>query len=149
MKSCLAGEARVPLRVLLPLSFNVQQVTKTIDGIPPAFSLYVAPYSDLYRVTVYAHVHRMPYSTKEKRRALIRVRRIRGQIDALERTLEHCADCSPALPQLAAIRGALNRVMASVLESQLCEEFTQLADGQSPRNGSIDDFVTLVRTYLR
>jgi DNA-binding FrmR family transcriptional regulator len=53
------------------------------------------------------------------------------------------------LQQLAAIRGAVNGVMAGVLESHLREEFTHLGkSGESPP-GSIDDVVALVRTYLR
>jgi DNA-binding FrmR family transcriptional regulator len=39
--------------------------------------------------------------------------------------------------------------MAGVLESHLREEFTQLADATRPASGSIDDIVTLVRSYLR
>jgi FrmR/RcnR family transcriptional regulator, repressor of frmRAB operon len=53
------------------------------------------------------------------------------------------------LQQLAAIRGAINGVMAGVLESHLREEFTQLADSPESASESIDDVVSLVRTYLR
>jgi FrmR/RcnR family transcriptional regulator, repressor of frmRAB operon len=90
----------------------------------------------------------MPHSPEEKKRVLTRVRKVRGQLDALERALEQGADCAPVLQQLAAIRGAINGVMAGVLESHLREEFTHLA-GSAESPGSIDDVVTLVRTYLR
>jgi FrmR/RcnR family transcriptional regulator, repressor of frmRAB operon len=91
----------------------------------------------------------MPHSPEEKKRVLTRVRKVRGQLDALERALEEGADCAPVLQQLAAIRGAINGVMAGVLESHLREEFTQLGQSREPPPGSIDDVVTLVRTYLR
>ncbi|ACB68453.1 formaldehyde-responsive transcriptional repressor FrmR [Burkholderia ambifaria] len=91
----------------------------------------------------------MPHSPEEKKRVLTRVRRVRGQLNALEQALEEGADCGPILQQLAAIRGAINGVMAGVLESHLREEFTQLADAPRPSSGSIDDIVTLVRSYLR
>lgn len=91
----------------------------------------------------------MPHSPEEKKRVLTRVRRVRGQLDALERALEEGADCAPVLQQLAAIRGAINGVMAGVLESHLREEFTQIADSPEAARGSIDDVVNLVRTYLR
>jgi FrmR/RcnR family transcriptional regulator, repressor of frmRAB operon len=90
----------------------------------------------------------MPHSPEEKKRVLTRVHKICGQLDALERVLEEGAECGPVLQQLAAIRGAINGVMAGVLESHLREEFTHLV-GSSESPGSIDDVVTLVRTYLR
>lgn len=90
----------------------------------------------------------MPHSAEETKRVLTRVRKARGQLDALARALEEGADCAPVLQQLAAIRGAINGVMAGVLESHLREEFTHLA-GPAESQGSIDDVVTLVRTYLR
>ncbi|NLP63074.1 formaldehyde-responsive transcriptional repressor FrmR [Paraburkholderia sacchari] len=91
----------------------------------------------------------MPHSPEEKKRVLTRVRKVRGQLDALERALEEGADCAPVLQQLAAIRGAINGVMAGVLESHLREEFTQLTGITESTSGSIDDVVSLVRTYLR
>ena len=39
----------------------------------------------------------MPHSPEEKKRVLARVRRIRGQCDALERALETGVDCGPVL----------------------------------------------------
>ncbi|HEY2024589.1 formaldehyde-responsive transcriptional repressor FrmR [Paraburkholderia sp.] len=91
----------------------------------------------------------MPHTPEEKKRVLTRVRKVRGQLDALERALEEGADCAPVLQQLAAIRGAINGVMAGVLESHLREEFTQLGKTVESPSGSIDDVVSLVRTYLR
>jgi FrmR/RcnR family transcriptional regulator, repressor of frmRAB operon len=91
----------------------------------------------------------MPHSAEEKKRVLTRVRKVRGQLNALERALEEGADCAPVLQQLAAIRGAINGVMAGVLESHLREEFTHAAGSADTSPGSIDDVVTLVRTYLR
>ena len=90
----------------------------------------------------------MPHSPEEKKRALARVRRVRGQIDALERALEDGAACGPVLQQIAAVRGAVNGLMASVLESHLREEFTHAA-GAEGRQASIDEAVSLVRSYLR
>ena len=91
----------------------------------------------------------MPHSPAEKKRVLTRVRKVRGQLDALERALEEGADCAPVLQQLAAIRGAINGVMAGVLESHLREEFTHVAESSESSSSSIDGVVTLVRTYLR
>ena len=65
----------------------------------------------------------MPHSPEEKKKVLDRVRRIRGQCDALDRALEAGADCGPVLQQIAAIRGAVNGLMSAVMEAHLREEF--------------------------
>ncbi|UNK42640.1 formaldehyde-responsive transcriptional repressor FrmR [Luteimonas sp. S4-F44] len=90
----------------------------------------------------------MPHSPEEKKRVLARVRRMRGQLDALERALEAGAECAPVLQQLAAIRGAVNGLMAGVLESHLREELAG-ASSADRRQASIDDAIALVRSYLR
>lgn len=91
----------------------------------------------------------MPHSPEEKKRVVARVRRIRGQIDALERALEEGVDCGPVLQQIAAVRGAVNGLMAEVLESHLREEFTHLGEPSDGQQTSIDGVVSLVRSYLR
>lgn len=91
----------------------------------------------------------MPHSPAEKKKALTRVRRIRGQLDALERALEAGSDCAPVLQQLAAVRGAVNGLMSEVLESHLREEFGQLSKASRQRKDGIDAAVALVRSYLK
>lgn len=88
----------------------------------------------------------MPHSPEEKKRVLARVRRVRGQLDALERALEEGADCGPVLQQIAAVRGAVNGLMAGVLESHLRETF---AAPTAPPPEAVDEVLTLVRSYLR
>jgi FrmR/RcnR family transcriptional regulator, repressor of frmRAB operon len=91
----------------------------------------------------------MPHSPQEKKLVLARVRRLRGQIDALERALEAGADCAPVLQQIAAVRGAVNGLMAGVLESHLREEFSSATGAAGQATPSIDNVIGLVRTYLR
>ena len=91
----------------------------------------------------------MPHTVEEKKRVLTRIRRLRGQIDALESALEAGAECAPVLQQLAAVRGAVNGLMAGVLESHLREELTQLGEATETQQASIDEVVSLVRTYFR
>lgn len=87
----------------------------------------------------------MPYTAAEKKKALTRLRRIRGQTDALERALEAGTDCGSVLQQLAAIRGAVNGLMAEVLESHLREEFGEAA----AKDEGIQQAIALVRSYLK
>ncbi|MFM0351580.1 formaldehyde-responsive transcriptional repressor FrmR [Paraburkholderia sp. RL17-347-BIC-D] len=91
----------------------------------------------------------MPHSPQDKKLVITRVRRLRGQVDALERALEAGAECAPVLQQIAATRGAVNGLMAGVLESHLREEFSNAANLNGDANASIDGVIDLVRTYLR
>ena len=87
----------------------------------------------------------MPHSPEDKRKALARVRRIRGQAEALERALASGAQCGPVLQQLAAIRGAVNGLMSEILESHLREELARPAKADAIAR----DITTLVRSYLK
>ncbi|WP_110951352.1 formaldehyde-responsive transcriptional repressor FrmR [Pseudomonas bohemica] len=91
----------------------------------------------------------MPHSPEEKKRVLARVRRVKGQLAALEAALEEGAECGPVLQQIAAIRGAANGLMAGVLESHLREEFTSSAETTEAQRSSINEVISLVRTYLK
>jgi len=90
----------------------------------------------------------VPHSPAEKKRVLTRVRRIKGQTDALERALEAGSECAAVLQQIAAIRGAVNGLMSEVLESHIREELGQ-AVADRGREASIDEIAALVRSYLK
>ena len=77
---------------------------------------------------------------------LARVRRIRGQCEALERALDSGADCAPVLQQIAAVRGAINGLMAEVLETYIREEFPDSGEGPEARGREL---LSLVRSYLK
>ena len=97
----------------------------------------------------------MPHSPQEKKKAITRLRRIRGQAEALERAVEQETECGLLLQQLAALRGAVNGLMAEVLESHLRETFGQHENAKSPKasnkdmQASLNDALVLVRSYLK
>ncbi len=88
---------------------------------------------------------------------MTRLRRIRGQAEALERTIADGAECGPVLQQLAAMRGAVNGLMADVLEGHLRESFGHADCGVDSLNDpehartheAIDEISSLVRSYLK
>ena len=90
----------------------------------------------------------MPHSPEEKKRAITRLRRIRGQAEALETAIDTGASCSQVLQQLAAVRGAVNGLMADVLEGHLRESFGPTAP-PGDADEAIDEVAALVRSYLR
>ncbi|EHU2434075.1 formaldehyde-responsive transcriptional repressor FrmR [Moraxella osloensis] len=91
----------------------------------------------------------MPYNDHEKKQALTRVRRIKGQVAALEQALDDGTECGVILQQLAAVRGAVNGLMAVVLESYLREEFPDSDARTDSQRKSIDETISIVRSYLR
>ena len=91
----------------------------------------------------------MPHSPQEKKRVLARVRRIRGQCDALERALQDGADCAPVLQQIAAIRGAVNGLMAEVLEGHLREHLLEEGRTAREREDDLDQVMGVLRSYLK
>jgi len=99
----------------------------------------------------------MPHSPEDKKRAITRLRRIRGQAESLERVIQEGTSCSAVLQQLAAMRGAVNGLMSDVLEGHLKETFGHadcaVAEHYDPAHAkvhtAIDETVSLVRSYLK
>ncbi|MDH0686450.1 MULTISPECIES: formaldehyde-responsive transcriptional repressor FrmR [Achromobacter] len=91
----------------------------------------------------------MPHSPEEKKQALTRIRRIKGQVATLEQALDVGADCPAVLQQIAAVRGAINGLMATVLESYLREEFPDSEMRSDAQSKSIDSAISIVRSYLK
>jgi len=83
----------------------------------------------------------------------MRLRRIKGQVQALERAVEEGTDCSLLLQQIAALRGAANGLMAEVLDSHLRELFGAQKEESVPVAGDpdaeIEALMKILRTYLK
>jgi DNA-binding FrmR family transcriptional regulator len=92
----------------------------------------------------------MAHTKRDQEKLLLRVRKIRGQIDALERALVEDAECARLLQLMAACRGALNGLMAEVIEGHI--RFHVLAPDApttSPQAEAAEELVDVVRTYLK
>jgi DNA-binding FrmR family transcriptional regulator len=85
---------------------------------------------------------------REKLKLLQRVRKLRGQLDAVERTLTDGGDCGDQLMLLAAVRGGVNSLMGEVLETHIRFHLTDGSKEQiAPELG--EDLIDLVRAYLK
>jgi DNA-binding FrmR family transcriptional regulator len=94
----------------------------------------------------------MPHSQEDKKKALTRLKRIKGQAEALERAIEVGTDCSLLLQQISALRGAAGGLMAEVLESHLRESFGHNGKAVTPERHTLEDIdqiVKILRTYLK
>lgn len=90
----------------------------------------------------------MPHHERETIKLLQRVRKLRGQLDAVERSLNSDSDCGDQLMLLAAVRGGVNSLMAEVLETHI--RF-HLVDGAKEQIAPelAEDLIDLVRAYLK
>jgi DNA-binding FrmR family transcriptional regulator len=85
---------------------------------------------------------------RERLKLLNRVKRIRGQITAVERALSEEDDCPDVLMQLAAARGAINSLMAEVLEDHIRVHVAGKGKAAVPPEIA-EDLIDLVRAYLK
>lgn len=91
----------------------------------------------------------MSHLIKSKKSLLTRVRRIKGQAEALEKALENEAECMAVLQQIAAVRGAVNGLMAEVLEGHIREHLGTEATNAEEREADLAGVVTILRSYLK
>ena len=91
----------------------------------------------------------MAHTVKHKKSLLTRIRRIKGQANALEGALDSEAECAVILQQIAAIRGAVNGLMMEVLDGHLREHLGSEALSATQREVEIDQVISIFRTYLK
>ncbi len=92
----------------------------------------------------------MSHTTREKTKLLSRVRRIRGQVEGVERALEAERGCAEILRQIAAVRGAVNGLMLEVMEEHIETHLAgSHATTEADRRAGAEELIEVVRTYLR
>lgn len=92
----------------------------------------------------------MSHTLREKNKLLGRVRRIRGQVEALERALESEQACTEVLHQIAAVRGAMHGLMMEVIEDHVQTHIASPAlAGDAERRQGTDELINVLRTYLK
>jgi DNA-binding FrmR family transcriptional regulator len=90
------------------------------------------------------------HTVREKAKLLARVRRIRGQVEALERSLEAEKGCTEVMHQIAAVRGAMNSLMTEVLEEHVLTHIaSQSITSHSERQQGAEELLEVVRAYLK
>jgi DNA-binding FrmR family transcriptional regulator len=87
--------------------------------------------------------------SNEKRKLLSRVRRLGGQIDAVERSVASGDECADILMLLAAIRGGVNSLMAEILEDHIRLHITHPKRRTESPEELTEDLIGLVRAYLK
>lgn len=93
----------------------------------------------------------MSHTIKEKQNLLLRAKRIRGQVEALVRALDEERDCSEVLQVMSAARGAMNSLMAELLEGHI-RSHVLISGKQKPTSAqavAADEVIDMVKSYLK
>lgn len=90
----------------------------------------------------------MPDAERERLKQIQRLRKLRGQLNAFERSLLAGDDCGDQLMLLAAIRGGVNSLMGEVLENHIRFHLSDGVRDQIPP-ALAEDLIDLVRAYLK
>jgi FrmR/RcnR family transcriptional regulator, repressor of frmRAB operon len=87
----------------------------------------------------------MSHTIRAKTKLLNRVRRIRGQVEAIERALEAEAGCANVLQRITSCRGAINGLLGEVLEDHVRTHFSS-----TPANvEASEQLLDVVHSYFK
>jgi DNA-binding FrmR family transcriptional regulator len=90
------------------------------------------------------------HTIRNKTDLLARVRRIRGQVEALERALEAEKGCAEIMQQIAAFRGAASGLMTEVIEEHVRTHVASPSiTSNASRTRGADELIEIVRAYLK
>ena len=90
------------------------------------------------------------HTIKEKTKLIARVRRIKGQADALERALEAELGCGDILMLVASMRGAVNGLTAEVMEDHIRHHIVDPDSEKDPDKAKgAAELIEVLRTYIK
>ena len=92
----------------------------------------------------------MAHTIRDKQKLINRVRRIRGQLDAVEKALNEEQECFAILQTLAACRGAMNGLVAEVIEGHV--RFHVVNPDEKPASQqakAAQQLIEIVKSYLK
>ena len=92
----------------------------------------------------------MAHTVTTRSKLVARVRRIKGQAEAVERALEQEIGCGDVLMLVASMRGAINGLTAELMEEHIRHHVVDPAREPDPdRAKGAAELIDVVRTYLK
>jgi DNA-binding FrmR family transcriptional regulator len=89
----------------------------------------------------------MAHTQRNKKKLLNRIRRLRGQMNAVEKAVDEGQECAMVLQTLAACRGAVNALLGEIIEGHI-EHHLVKPKGGLRRDGA-QELMDVVRAYLK
>jgi DNA-binding FrmR family transcriptional regulator len=87
----------------------------------------------------------MSHTVREKQKLINRVRRIRGQVEAIERALDTEVGCDKILHLIAGCRGAMNGLLAEVIEDHVREHLVD----REQQTDAVEQLIDVVHSYFK
>jgi DNA-binding FrmR family transcriptional regulator len=92
----------------------------------------------------------MSHTLNDKDKLIWRIRRIRGQVEAVERAVNEGQDCSDLLQLVTAARGAMTSLIVEILEGHIREHVLDpKQDPGSPHVVAAEELIDVLRSYLK
>jgi DNA-binding FrmR family transcriptional regulator len=88
----------------------------------------------------------MSHTSREKLDLLNRTKKVVGQLESVQRALEEDAACADVLQRLSAARGAINSLMAELMEDHIRHHMPRKSKSSEE---AADDVIQIMRTYLK
>jgi DNA-binding FrmR family transcriptional regulator len=91
----------------------------------------------------------MAHTSRNREKLLNRVRRIKGQLNAVETALEQEAECSSVLQTLVSCRGAMSSLVVEILEDHIRYHIVNPEKRSSSQATATQELIDVLRSYLR
>jgi DNA-binding FrmR family transcriptional regulator len=92
----------------------------------------------------------MAHIVQNKKKLLARISRIRGQINGIEKALNEERECGEVLLTLAACRGAMNALMAEILEGHVRQHLLPSGSQKdAAAAGAAEELIEVIKRYLK
>jgi DNA-binding FrmR family transcriptional regulator len=92
----------------------------------------------------------MSHTVREQQKLLARVRRIRGQVDSIERALSNEAGCEQVMHLIAGARGAMAGLMAEVVQDHVRSHLVDVEKHPGALNTeAAEQLLDVIRSYLK
>jgi FrmR/RcnR family transcriptional regulator, repressor of frmRAB operon len=88
----------------------------------------------------------MSHLSREKLDLVNRTKKVIGQLESVERALNEHETCSEVLHRLSAARGAINSLMAELMEDHIRNHMPR---HNKTSEEAASDLIEIVRTYLK
>lgn len=89
------------------------------------------------------------HTIRDKEKLIKRVRRLRGQTEAIEHALENEKECTDVLQLIAAVRGAVNGLMQEVLVDHIRTHMVNPKETPANQTKNAELLAEIVRSYLK
>ena len=91
----------------------------------------------------------MAHLSQQRDALLMRVRRIAGQVQAIERAIAADEDCAKSLHLVAATRGAINGLLDEIIEDHIREHVARPDLDDETRTAGAEELIAAIRRYSK